>query len=235
MAPNEAFQSTIWSRILDAAGGNPSEINRLLVRYRPPIVAFLRRMGKSREDAEDLAQEVLLKVGQTEFLRKADRERGRFRDLLLAVTRRTAVDQDRRRSAAKRGGGWKRVPLPGDGGGEDAKEPAAAGPDEEAEFSRLWAANLLQLALVRLRRECRARGTRHFEALRLTQYDGKSYREAAGLLGCKETDITNWVHAGKRRLKEMVGEFIREYAGSDDEWRAELAVALRAGGDREAR
>src|SRR3981189_2924486 len=48
--------------ILDAKAGGEQAFALLLPRYRRPLVNFLYRMVRNREQAEDLAQEVFLRV-----------------------------------------------------------------------------------------------------------------------------------------------------------------------------
>jgi RNA polymerase sigma-70 factor, ECF subfamily len=48
--------------MLDVKGGDEQSFELLLQRYRTPLVNFLFRMVKNREQAEDLAQEVFIRV-----------------------------------------------------------------------------------------------------------------------------------------------------------------------------
>src|SRR5882762_7250 len=48
--------------MLDVKAGDQQSFELLLQRYRTPLVNFLYRMVRSREQAEDLAQEVFLRV-----------------------------------------------------------------------------------------------------------------------------------------------------------------------------
>lgn len=48
--------------MLDVKAGDEASFELLLHRYRTPLVNFLYRMVRSREQAEDLAQEVFLRV-----------------------------------------------------------------------------------------------------------------------------------------------------------------------------
>src|SRR3974390_1195763 len=48
--------------MLDVKAGDGSSFELLLQRYRTPLVNFLYRMVRNREQAEDLAQEVFLRV-----------------------------------------------------------------------------------------------------------------------------------------------------------------------------
>src|SRR5947208_7681508 len=48
--------------MLDVKAGDEQSFTLLLHRYRSPLVNFLYRMVRNREQAEDLAQEVFLRV-----------------------------------------------------------------------------------------------------------------------------------------------------------------------------
>src|SRR6266853_6401141 len=48
--------------MLDVKAGDEQSFELLLQRYRTPLVNFLFRMVRSREQAEDLAQEVFIRV-----------------------------------------------------------------------------------------------------------------------------------------------------------------------------
>src|SRR5215467_11578086 len=48
--------------MLDVKAGDQQSFELLLQRYRTPLVNFLYRMVRNREQAEDLAQEVFLRV-----------------------------------------------------------------------------------------------------------------------------------------------------------------------------
>src|SRR6201990_1446681 len=48
--------------MLDVKAGDEQSFELLLQRYRTPLVNFLYRMVRNREQAEDLAQEVFIRV-----------------------------------------------------------------------------------------------------------------------------------------------------------------------------
>src|SRR5216110_3324121 len=48
--------------MLDVKAGDEQSFTLLLHRYRSPLINFLYRMVRNREQAEDLAQEVFLRV-----------------------------------------------------------------------------------------------------------------------------------------------------------------------------
>lgn len=197
------FPTTAWHAIRE----DRDEARAALYdRYRAPVLAFLRNRGFQDADAEDLAHEVFLRVCRPEFVRKADPRRGRFRSLLLSVVRHVVLHHRARRKPAA-----------------SEAEPLAADPLER-EFESLWARNLLDRALGRLRAESPA----FHDAIRLTVLEGASYRDAAGRLGASEGDIKNWSYLGKRRLRDLVAEQIGGYCSSQEEAEEELAALKSA-------
>ena len=84
-----AFATTHWSVVL--AAGDPASpeargaLETLCRTYWYPLYAYLRRTGRSPEDAEDLVQGFFLHLLQREVLKTVQREGGRFRSFLLAT------------------------------------------------------------------------------------------------------------------------------------------------------
>lgn len=66
-----------------------------LSRYWPLIVEWAKHGGAGRDDAEQIASEVLLKLSCGRALASFDRGRGRFRPWLRSVVRRAALDYRR--------------------------------------------------------------------------------------------------------------------------------------------
>ena len=97
-APAEAdgagrhFTTTRWSLILSSldAESNKDKAGEALAQlcriYWRPIFAFICRKGYSVPDAQDLTQDFFVMVLKGDLIRRADRNRGRFRSLLLRGT-----------------------------------------------------------------------------------------------------------------------------------------------------
>lgn len=205
------FPPTRWTEIRAASGGDRAALADFVRKYRPPVVAYLARRCP-REEAEDLAQEVFLRFLDHEVLAKADPDRGRFRGLVMTVTRRVLGRHLERQAAQKRGGAAEIQPL---------GDLELAAPDED--FDRAWVGHLLELGLERLARE---HGNYH-AALRAVLLEQRSHDAAAAALGCSASDVNNWVHRGKKKVVAYLQEEIRRYTCTEDEYRDELRQLSR--------
>lgn len=191
------FPSSIWTTIR-ALRKEPARVKDEVVRrYRSPVYEFLRRQGLPHEDAEDLTQEIFVRICSDGFLAKIDPSKGRFRSLLLAVTR-NVVASFRRKELSSTRDRRKTVAL------EDVEIPAETEPD--AEFDRLWVKNLMAQGMGRMRNDAAT------AALKL-QLEGRTYEEIAGKLSKSETEVTNYIHRAKKRLRAQIETMIREYSG----------------------
>src|SRR5262245_23416363 len=173
MAAFVRFPSTIWTSI----ARNPERARaRVFSAYRIPIFNYVRNQGFSEHDAEDLSQEVFIRVCRDEFLKKVDRAKGKFRSLLLAVTRNVIHDERANRRKARPvsveqgGSGGRKMDLP-------AEEPSDKG------FDELWVQNLTRLGLENLQKECAGGGPKYYEALVLSKLEGLGYAKIAEKLG----------------------------------------------------
>ena len=201
--------STMWTTILQFHS-DPERVKDFVVRrYRQPVVEFSRMQGLSSEDAEDVAQEVFLRVCGEAFLKKADQIRGKFRTVLLAVTNHVIISQRRHETAGKRD---RRRLVSLDGVDLPGETPA------DPEFDRLWVKNLVEQALEKLETYPEV------QALRC-QLKGESYQQIAERLGKKVSDVTNYLHRARELLGREIEKMIAEYSSEDNV--AEEIAALR--------
>src|SRR5450432_3702169 len=104
------FATTRWSLVLssldvESDDGKAREALAQLCRiYWRPIFAFICRKGHSVPDAQDLTQDFFVMVLKGNLLQHADRNRGRFRSLLLEALQNFLIDAHDKRHARKRGG-----------------------------------------------------------------------------------------------------------------------------------
>lgn len=212
------FRTTAWSMIAGAAAGGDAAA-RLVRLYRRPIVRFVESRLPKGEDAEAIANDVLLTVLDPDFLAKADKAKGRFRHLLLAVTRFTLNNALRKATRQKRGGGQAPVSLD-----DLAQHPPTR--EEEDGFTKDWAVEMLGQAMRRFKEACAEKGKSEYEAVRLRDLEGLSVEEIAKRLGKKETNVTTLIHRGRLALREHILETIRGYCSSDEEYEEEVRTLM---------
>src|SRR6202166_4547285 len=97
--------------MLDVKAGDEQAFALLLQRYRSPLVNFLYRMVRNREQAEDLAQEVFIRVyrARADYVPSA-----KFTTWLFRIATNLALNS--LRDTRTRGWEFSRVPPLGAGG-----------------------------------------------------------------------------------------------------------------------
>src|SRR5207302_4852263 len=107
--------TTRWSIVLSCTDSQGDEekahaaLAELCKIYWRPVFAFICRQGHSVPDAQDLTQDFFARVLKSRLLQSADRNRGRFRSLLLKALQRFLQDDFDKHSARKRGGDLRLV------------------------------------------------------------------------------------------------------------------------------
>lgn len=242
------FQTTQWSLIL-AAGRDDAEGTQALhtwcaLHVRPLTTLFriiLSEAGANPDDADELAQEFLLRVLKQNPLRNVKKEGGRFRTWITTVARNFYRNRREAERAAFRGGNKVHVPL-------DETLLAEAEPDPELgrvqrSFDRQWAADLLTNVLETLRTEFlrnaqhRAKKEQLFEALRpYLATEKPPYRDLAATLGCPEVTLRGNYHRLFEQFREVlcrvVTATIEDPADLKDEIRHLLEVLATPARDK---
>ena len=234
------FSTTRWSVVLaacdQAAPVAEAALEQLCRAYWYPLYAAVRRQGRNHADAQDLTQEFFARLLAKDYLRLADRERGRFRTFLLTALKNFLINDWERQRAQRRGGAAEVIPLAQPG----AEERYASEPTDEAapelHFDRRWAAALTERTLAALRAEYEAEGkTALFERLKSFVGAGAAAAPApeilASELGLSAGAIRVAVHRLRQRYRELlraeVAHTVAAPADVDDELR-HLVKVLRA-------
>jgi DNA-directed RNA polymerase specialized sigma24 family protein len=107
------FTTTIWEDIRNAREGSAEQareaLEKLCRTYRFAIYAFIRRERNcTHEEAEDLTQEFFARFLEKDYLWDCDKERGRFRNFLLASVKHFLINEYHWRHAKKR---WAEIVL----------------------------------------------------------------------------------------------------------------------------
>ena len=215
MAGDPRFQTTRWSMVVAAAASEGSRdsddaLDQLCRAYWYPVFAFIRRSGRSNDDALDLTQGYFAELLRKDLLSAADRERGRFRSFLLATVKQFLSDERKHAAAQKRGGGLDHVSI--DDVAREDRERAipSEDPSPEHAFERDWATTIFRRALGRLEATF-AEGERRDELrLLLPHLTGgdraRPYASVADELGVSEQSIKS----GVRRLRQRFGTLLRD-------------------------
>jgi RNA polymerase sigma-70 factor (ECF subfamily) len=209
-----AFVTTQWSQVLIAgreAPGARAALEQLCRVYWPPLYAYVRRAGYSREKSEDLTQEFFAQLLARNGVAQADPERGRFRSFLLSALKNFLANEWDRSRAQKRGGGATLLPLEFDTAENLFTQPVAPGDAPDRAFDRQWALTVLGQVLGRLRREYADSGREDlFLGLKGCLAGGRaeeSYRSIGRGLGLSEGAVKVAVHRLRRRYRELlIGE-----------------------------
>lgn len=230
------FHTTHWSLVAQAAA-EPSEQTQLALAdlcqaYWYPVYAFIRRRGKSADDASDLTQDFFTTLLEKGYLADADPDRGRFRSFLLTAVARFVGKQHEKAAAQKRGGGKQPLSLDfSDGEARYLREPSHDWTPERI-FERRWALTLLDRTLGQLRAEHQAVGkTELFEALKvfLTGESGAPpLRIVAAELGLTEGAVKVAVHRLRQTYRELLRSEISQTIAAQEDVDSELAILLSA-------
>jgi RNA polymerase sigma-70 factor (ECF subfamily) len=219
------FVSTQWSMVLAAKGDGASvAMADLCAAYWRPLYAYVRRSGRSVEDAQDLTQSFFSRVLEKNYLQHVDPSLGKFRAFLLASLKNFLTNEWRREHASKRGGAAHFVSIEDMTRAEDHYAAELATPQTpDRVYERNWALALLERTTARLAGEFAAAGKKRvFDALTpyLTGDGGAPYAQAAAELGMSEVTVRVSVHRMRGRFRDLL--------------QLEVAQTLADGGDARA-
>lgn len=162
------------------ANGDEAACRLLLDRHLPRILALARRMLKSHEDAEEVAQEVFLRV----WTRAAEWEPGRaqFGTWLYRVTTNLCLDRLRRQTSDDL---------------DSIPEPASSDPTPEESLQNKGLGEAINRALDSL-------PDRQRVAIQLCHYQGLSNIEAADMLEISVEALESLLSRARRQLRTLL-------------------------------
>jgi len=235
-AANAWFVTTQWSAVLAAGRSDTTHaraaLEQLCRHYWPPLYAYVRRVGYSPEDAQDLTQEFFARLLARNTFSQADPQRGRFRSFLLASFKNFLTHEWEKARAQKRGGCVQLIPLEFDTAETRIVQPVAPDETPDKAFDRQWALALLDIVLGRLRREYSDAGRDDlFLGLKDTLGGGRSeipYRELGARLGMSEGAVKVAAHRLRRRYRELLREEIANTVAGPEAVEEELRQLFAA-------
>ncbi|MBX3580764.1 MAG: RNA polymerase sigma factor [Rhizobiaceae bacterium] len=162
-----------------ARNGDGEAFGKLVERHYNFIHRVAWRWSGRKADAEDIAQEVCVRLGRTI---RTYRGGGAFTTWLYAMTMNAARDLMRKsaRESAKAEAFGVHALIEGQGAQE---------PDDQAE--RLWM-------------QVRKLSDKQRDAVLLVYGEGLSHSEAADVMSCAEATVSWHIHEAKKRLKVLM-------------------------------
>ncbi|MEM9238061.1 MAG: sigma-70 family RNA polymerase sigma factor [Verrucomicrobiota bacterium] len=219
----QLFLTTRWTLLDKVKRPEAADaLDELCRRYWGPVFRFLKRLGCSDEDAEDLAQEFFRDFLARDGFGQAEREKGRFRSFLLRSVRNHFANARKAAGRLKRGGGMEFIAVNDELDSDDRLSPDEA-------FDKRWAEDLVDRALVKLRDEWQSAG-RPFEVL-MPYLSGdrgsQPLAETAEMLGVSLAAVKSSVHRLRKRFGELVREEVSSTIGSEGDADGELEHLLQ--------
>jgi RNA polymerase sigma-70 factor (ECF subfamily) len=204
--------------------------------YWFPLYAFVRRLGRPADEAQDLTQEFFARLLEKGALRGADPNRGHFRSYLLGAFKHFLANQREHDRAVKRGGGTV-LSLDFEAGEDRYRCEPAHELTPERLYEQRWALTVIDQALTQLRDEMTRAGKADlFDALKVFlsgEDQPGSYRDLAEQRGMSEGAVKVAVHRLRRRFRDVllaeIAQTVSRPEDADDELRR-LFAAVRLPG-----
>jgi len=194
--------------------------------YWYPLYAFVRRQGRSPEDAQDLTQAFFAHLLRKEFLDGVGPEKGRFRSFLLACLEHFLTDEWEKSRTAKRRANCPEHRLDLEQAEERYRVEAPVEATPERLFERRWALDLLDRVLDRLRQGELAAGRGavfgELQGCLLGERPAETYAQLGTRLGMSETAVKVAVHRLRQRYRELLRDEIAHTVTRAEEVEDEL-------------
>ncbi len=179
--------------------GDESAFDRIVLGYRSAILRFLHRYVQDAHRADDIAQEVFLRVYRA---RRRYRPTAGFRTWLFTIATRLCLNEIRSRTRERRA----IVPMPRTG--EGSEEPALGIADErsepaEREVEKRELEEAVDAAIAGLPPAQRA-------AMLLVRFEDLSYAEIGETLGISVSAVKSLINRAREKLRAALRRFIKE-------------------------
>jgi RNA polymerase sigma factor (sigma-70 family) len=176
------------------ATAHPTELDwfEFVERYGPRVLKWCRSKGLSRQDSEQVAQDVLVRLSRSLHTFKA--EGNSFRGWLFGVTRHAIADY---RNNCKRG----EVQL------NDAAQALLQ--SSESFIDDIVASDIEQIAIARTSERVQAR---HWQAFVMRVREGREYSEIADIMRIEVAALQNYVSAVRAALTEEIEKLFGDNA-----------------------
>ncbi len=189
--------------MLDVKAGDEASFELLLQRYRTPLVNFLFRMVRNREQAEDLAQEVFLRVyrAREDYVPSA-----KFTTWLFRIATNLALNSMRDTRYQKLEVSIDApVTVDAEDGDERPLDVVEKHPNIEQHLVEDVRVNMIRHAINKLPEKQRA-------AVLLHKYQELDYTEIAKILSCSESALKSLLFRAYEALRVELAPLVAHQA-----------------------
>ena len=233
-SPSARFPSTAWTCIRTAQDATHPDftaaLQRLMVTYWRPVFHYLRALGHSAHDAEDLTQAFFLRFLVHGLSQPADQQRGRFRDYLRTLVKRFAYRRTvRATEQTKFESRFASLASLMQDSDRAYEPPAHETPDQA--FDRQWKADVLA-AVRRNLQACYEDEDKPVERQRFAIFaachcidraeDQPTLEAVAERFGVTREQVKYAVQVVKSRYERLLRQEIRDQVGPDVDVEAEI-------------
>lgn len=180
--------------MLRVAAGDDSAFDYLVEKFRRPLISFMYRMAHNQAVAEDLAQEVFLRVYRSRHTYAAE---AKFTTWLYRIATNLAVNHARD-SRQERAAVSLDEPDPETGATRDVADPSLT----------VEQALLRRERLAEIRRQVEALPERQRLAVIMHKYQGLDYRQIAEVLKLSESATKSLLFRAYQTLREKLKKYI---------------------------
>ncbi len=182
MNPPKMNDAELMGRV---KSGDREAFGQLVDRHKHALVNYLTGLTRSRDRAEELAQESFLRLYQSSA---RYREQGQFVPFLFRIGTNLLRSEERR---ARR---FRILSMKFFSNGHDPR------PTPQAELLRAEVGERVTWALAELPLKYRS-------PILLREIEGWSYREIASALGCQEGTVKSRINRGRERLRHLLSPY----------------------------
>jgi len=206
-------------------------MERLCQTYWYPVYVFVRRKGRSHEDACDLTQAYFARFLEKRYLRSVNSDLGKFRTFLLTSVTHFLANEWDKTQAQRRGGDYEFISLEASSADERYALETEDHETPEVIFERRWAETLIGAVLDRLAAETEEQRFETLKSFLMEDKGAVSYEEAASHLSLSVPAITSAIYRMRARFRVLLLEAVAETVQSSEEIEPELRHLMAALGN----
>lgn len=182
--------------VVECKAGDPKAYEQLVAVYSPRLYGYLLRLVGRPDDAEELLQEVFLRLVRSMATYRHD---GQLTAYLFRIATNVVRDRYRRRQVRPHQVSESESAGDDDESGGLSDQVAGDEPEPGQSMRERERAEALNAALARLPEEQR-------QVILLRHFSEMPFNEIADLLGCPVGTVLARAHRGLKRLREMMDD-----------------------------